>query len=127
MSVHTIEKILWEFGDDPERAQAFLKNPDRYLAQFQLTADEFGMVRKMNVKALSDYGVSPMLLMMSWPLLNGNNPLLQFDYLKRLNGGELPNNFGLAGWQFAMIRTVLWVRNAWVGLLCLLGLKKRLA
>lgn len=126
MSVYTIEKILWEFGDEPSRAKAFLKDPDGYLAQFQLAEEEFRMVRTMDVKALGAYGVSNMLLMMSWPLLNGNNPLLQFDYLRKMNSGELPNNFQLPGWQFNMIRFALWVRKAWVAALCFAGLRRSL-
>lgn len=125
MSVNTIERILWEFGDAPERAKSFLKDPDGYLSQFQLTDAEFRMVRTMDLKALAAHGVSHMLLMMAWPLLNGNNPLLQFDYLKRMNDGHLPNNFGLRGWQFNGIRLALWVRSVWIGALCLVGLKKR--
>jgi hypothetical protein len=126
MSVNTIERILWEFGDDPARAKAFLNDPDGYLAQFQLTKEEFRMVRTMDVKALDEYGVSNMLAMMAWPLLNGNNPLMQFDYLKRMNHGKLPNNFKLPGWQFNFIRFALWVRAAWVGALCFVGLRKSL-
>jgi hypothetical protein len=127
MSVNTIERLLWEFGDDPARAKAFLKDPDRYLARFQLTEQEFKMVRTMDVRALGDYGVSNMLLMMAWPLLNGNNPLMQFDYLRRMNSGKLPNNFKLPGWQFNMIRFALWMRKLWVGALSSVGLKKSLS
>jgi hypothetical protein len=126
MSVNTIERVLWEFGDDPVRAKAFLDDPDGYLAQFPLTEDEFRMVRTMDFKALDKYGVSNLLTMMVWPLLNGNNMLMQFDYLRKMNNGKLPNNFKLPGWQFNMIRVALWVRSLWVGALCFAGLKKSL-
>lgn len=126
MSVHTVERILWEFGDDSDRVKAFLNDPDGYLAQFQLTDEEYRMVRTMDVKAMDDYGVSNLLAMMAWPVLNGGSPLMQFDYLKRMNRGKLPNNFQLPGWQFNMIRTALWVRNTWVRALSLVGLKKSL-
>ena len=126
MSVNTIERILWEFGDAPERAKSFLKDPDGYLSQFQLTDAEFRMVRTMDLKALAAHGVSHMLLMMAWPLLNGNNPLMQFDYLKRMNNGKLLNNMKLPGWQFNMLRFALWVRNTWVGAPCFVGLRKSL-
>jgi hypothetical protein len=126
MSVNTIEKILWEFGDDPSRAKAFLKDPDKYLDQFQLNEEEYRMVRTMDLKAMDEYGVSNLLGMMVWPLLNGNNQLMAFDYLRRMNHGDLPNNFKLPGWQFRMIKMSLAIRNAWVGALCLVGLKKSL-
>lgn len=126
MSVNTLEKILWEFGDEPARVKEFLKDPDGYLAAFQLSEQEFKMVRTMDLKALDEYGVSNLLAMMVWPLLNGNNQLMAFDYLKKMNNGQMVNNFKLPGWQFALIRMALFVRNTWVGALCLVGLKKRL-
>jgi len=126
MSVHTIERILWEFGDEPARGKAFLEDPDGYLAPFQLTGEEFKMVRTMDVEALGDYGVSHLLTMMTWLSLHDNNGLMQFDYLRKMNRGELPNNMKLPGWQFNSIRFALWVRSKWVAALCFVGLKKSL-
>lgn len=124
MSVNTIEMILWQFGDEPQRVKMFLNNPDDYLSQYQLTDEEFKMLRKMDVKAMDEYGVSNLLSMMAWPLLNGNNQLMMFDYLRKLNNGKLPNNFKLPGWQFTGIKAALWVRNTWVRTLHHLGIKK---
>ena len=84
------------------------------------------MLRYMDVKAMDDYGVSNLLAMMAWPLVKGSNPLMVFEYLKRMNYGELPNNFQLPGWQFALIRTALFVRACWVGALGLFGVKEKL-
>lgn len=126
MSVNTIEKILWEFGDEPARVKSFLKDPDGYLQQFQLNDAEFRMVRTMDLKAFDEYGVSNLLAMMVWPLLNGNSQLMAFDYLRKMNHGELPNNFKLPDWQFRLIKVALWVRNTWVAGLCFIGLKKSL-
>jgi hypothetical protein len=117
---------LWEFGDEPARGKAFLEDPDGYLAPFQLTGEEFKMVRTMDVEALGDYGVSHLLTMMTWLSLHDNNGLMQFDYLRKMNRGELPNNMKLPGWQFNSIRFALWVRSKWVAALCFVGLKKSL-
>jgi len=126
MSVNTIERILWEFGDDPTRAKAFIKDPDGYLARFQLTEAEFRMVRTMDVKSLGEYGVSTLLMMMAWPLLHGNNELLQFDYLRQMNQGRLPNNMQLPGWQFNGLRVALWVIKAKARVLRCVGIKTSL-
>lgn len=126
MSVHTVERILWEFGDKPSRAKEFVKDPDAYLAKFPLTEKEFAMLRTMDVKALDDYKVSTLLSMMVWPLIKGSNPLMVFEYLKRMNYGDMPNNFQLPGWQFALIKGALFVRNLWVGLLRIFGVKENL-
>lgn len=126
MSVHTVERILWSFGDKPARAREFVKDPDAYLARFPLTGEEYRMLRTMDVKAMDAYGVSNLLAMMVWPLVKGSNPLMVFEYLKRMNHGQLLNNFQLPAWQFALIRAALAVRGAWVGTLRLFGVKERL-
>ena len=126
MSVNTIEKILWEFGNEPARATEFVRDPEGYLAQFQLSPAEFKMVRKMDVKALAEYGVSSLLLMMSWPLLHDNSELMQFDYLRKMNDGKLPNNMKLPSWQFNGLRVALWVIVTKAKVLSLFGVKKRL-
>jgi len=72
MSVHTIERILWEFGDEPARGKAFLEDPDGYLARFPLTEEEFRMVRTMDVRALGDHGVSHVRRKMTWVAWRGD-------------------------------------------------------
>lgn len=126
MSLNAIESIFWGFGDNPAKLKAFLKDPDGYLAQFPLTEAERKMVRTMNAKALYEHGVSTMLILPAWTAAHGGNSLMIFDYLKHLNDGKMINKMKLPGWQFNMLRAVLGVRNAWVGVLCSLGLKKRL-
>lgn len=124
MSIGTIEKILWEFGEDKSKVNAFLQDPDRYLAQHPLTEEEFRMLRKMDFIAMDAYGVSNLLTMMVWQTLNGGSELMLFDYLKRMNGGHLPNNFRIPWPGFIAIRSFIALRNSWFRLLGLLGLKK---
>lgn len=126
MSLNTIERIFWELGDDPAKVKKFLKDPDGYLSQFPLSEEERRMVRTMDVKALDAYGVSNMLTMLAFQLLNGGSPLLIFDYLKRMNDGRMINRMKIPAIPFAMLRLVLGVRNAWLGLWSSVGLRKRL-
>jgi len=126
MSVNTVERILWEFTDEAERVQAFIEAPDTYLAQYPLTEEEFKMVRTLDVAALDAYGVSNMLGLMAWNAVQGNNPVTMFDYLTRINHGKLPNHMRMPGWQFGLIRFAVSVRNAWIGVLRLFGIGKRL-
>lgn len=127
MSHNAIERIFWEFGDDRAKAEAFLADPDLYLAQFPLTEEERRMIKTMDVKALDAHGISNMLSMLAFQTLKGGSPLLMFEYLRRMNGGKWINRMRLPGWQFAMLRVVVTVQNAWTGTLSSLGLKKRLA
>ncbi len=124
MSIGTIEKILWEFGEDSAKVEAFLSDPDGYLAQHPLSEEEFSMLRRMDFVAMDAYGVSNLLTMMVWQTLNGGSELMLFDYLKRMNKGNLPNNFQIPWPGFIAIRGFVAVRNAWMRLLSLLGVKK---
>jgi len=126
MSVNTIERVLWELTDEPKKVKAFLNDPDAYLSGYQLTEAEFKMIRTMDVAAFNDYGVSNMLSLMAWSAVMGNNPVLMFDYLTRINRGTLPNHMKLPGWQFNLIRFAVSVRNAFVGMLSFFGLRKSL-
>lgn len=124
MSIGTIERILWEFGEDGAKVEAFLADPDAYLARYPLSEGEFNMVRSMDFIAMDKYGVSNLLTMMVWQTLNGGSELMLFDYLKRVNKGKLPNNFQVPWPAFYLIRSVIAVRNFWLRFLRLLGFKK---
>lgn len=126
MSVNTIERILWEFGEEPERVTDFLADPDSYLSRYQLTDEEFNMVKTLDVKAFDEYGVSNMLGLMSWSAVNGNNPFTMFDYLKRMNNDQLPNNMQLPGVLFNIMLFAVGVRRVLVKLLRLFGVRKSL-
>lgn len=89
MSLHAVEKVFWEFGHDPERIVQFRADPDGYLAEYRLEPDEREAIKRVDLKALSDRGVSTLLTMMIWPLLKGPEGM-PFDYLAHMNGGQLP-------------------------------------
>lgn len=125
MSVNTIEGILWNLGEHRDLRRAYLKDPDAYLRQFPLGEDEVRMVRMFDLQALEGAGVSNMLLMNTWNAVNGGNPLLIFEFLRKINGGTLTNQMKIRGWQFAMVRLALAVRRGWLGLLCAVGLRKK--
>ena len=126
MSINTIERILWEFGEDEKKARAFLNDPDGYLAKFPLTDNERKMVRTMDVAALEEYGLTHMLGLMSWSALYGNNPLTMLDYLKRMNRGNLPNNMQMPAPVFGIMMFAVAVRKALLRVANLFGLKKNI-
>lgn len=126
MSINTIERILWEFGDDEQKAKAFLSDPDAYLSKFPLTNDERRMVRDMDVAALEEHGLSNMLGLMSWSALYGNNPLTMLDYLKRMNHGNMSNNMQMPGPVFKIMMVAVGVRKALIRIANLFGFKKNI-
>lgn len=97
MSVHAVEKVLWEFGNKPSRIEDFRRDPDAYLASYALTASERDMIRHVDLKALAAHGVSSLLTLMVWPLLKGPQEM-PFDYLVHMNDGKLPD-MGMTGFK----------------------------
>ncbi len=89
MSINAVEKVFWEFGNDPSRIETFRADPTQYLARYNLTPAETDMIAAVDLKALADAGVSTLLTMMVWPLLNGPEGM-PFVYLEHMNGGKMP-------------------------------------
>ncbi|WP_372725370.1 hypothetical protein [Immundisolibacter sp.] len=89
MSLNAVEKVFWEFGTDPDRIAAFRADPDGYLAAYRLEPDERDMVKRVDLKALAERGVSTLLTMMVWPMLKGPEGM-PFSYLEHMNGGVMP-------------------------------------
>jgi hypothetical protein len=83
MSIHAVEKLLYEICNSGERAQQYRTGPDALLARFALTEQERRLVRELDVRGLTDYLVNPMLIMTTWNTLVGPNHI--GDYLGRLN------------------------------------------
>ena len=97
MSVNTIERIFWEFGDDQACVERYRADPDAYLASYDLEPAEREMIKTMDVKGVVDLGVSPLLTLMIWPTMEGTQEM-PFDYLIRMNGGKFPG-MGMPTWQ----------------------------
>ena len=89
MSLNAVEKVFWEFGTDPDRIAAFRADPDGYLARYRLEPDERDMIKRVDLKALAERGVSTLLTMMVWPMLKGPEGM-PFSYLEHMNGGVMP-------------------------------------
>ena len=89
MSIHAVEKVFWEFGNQPQRIETFKAEPEKYLAAYNLSPLESEMIVSVDLKALAESGVSTLLTMMVWPRLNGPEGM-PFAYLEHMNGGKLP-------------------------------------
>jgi len=86
MSVHTLEKLLWEITQHPERAADFKADPDRFLRAYALTADEIELVKNLDVRGLMARKVNPMLVMRIWSVMKGRDQTS--EYLRRLGAAE---------------------------------------
>jgi len=88
MSVNTVERILWEFGENPERIGRFQADPAEYLSSYQLSARESKALTEIDLKTLAELGVSTLLTMMVWPMIKGPEGM-PFAYLEHMSGGKL--------------------------------------
>ena len=88
MSVNTVERILWEFGEYPERLGQFQANPTEHLASYQLDDVERKALTQFDLKTLAELGVSTLLTMMVWPMIKGPEGM-PFAYLEHMSGGKI--------------------------------------
>jgi hypothetical protein len=86
MSVHTIEQVLWEVCNIPERTAQMRTNPDSIVAAKSMTAEEWRMIRDLDVRSLAAYNVNQMLIMMTWNILIGADKIP--EYVRKLNGPD---------------------------------------
>lgn len=84
MSVFGVEKALWDISRDRTYADAYRGDPATFLARYQVEPTEAAWIRAMDVRALSDRGVNPMMLMQAWNTLIGADAV--GEYLSRMNG-----------------------------------------
>ena len=83
MNTNLLEKVLWDFGNDPARIGPFLEKPDDYLAQYPLSAEEARAIKELDVRTLSDNNVNVLLTMMTFIMMKG--PQAMPEYIQRMN------------------------------------------
>lgn len=83
MSVHTVEQLLWEVCNIPERTAQMRTQPESIVRGSNMTAEEWRMVRELDVRALAGHHVNQMLIMMTWNILVGADKIP--EYLGQLN------------------------------------------
>jgi hypothetical protein len=83
MSTYVIEKVLWDFGNQPDRIARFKADPDRYLAEYDLTPDEMNLIKQVDVRGMYDRNVHPLLSLLHFILMNG--PSAQPEYARLMN------------------------------------------
>ncbi|MGX7677584.1 aromatic ring-opening dioxygenase subunit LigA [Jatrophihabitans sp. DSM 45814] len=62
MSLHAVERLLYELNRDPAKVAEFRSQPTEILGRFDLTEDERGWLQERDILALYRYGVHPLLL-----------------------------------------------------------------
>lgn len=84
MSIHTLEKVLWDLHADPEKLNFYKRNPEEFLDAYPLNDEERGLLIEQHVRKMADRGVSQMLLFVNWQAVNGGEASIP-EYMKRMN------------------------------------------
>jgi hypothetical protein len=62
MSLHSVERLLYDLNRDPAKVTAFQSRPAAVLAGYELTEDEARWLAERDILALYRHGVHPLLL-----------------------------------------------------------------
>lgn len=62
MSLHSVERLLYDLNRNPAKVAAFQDTPDAVLADYDLTTEEAAWLRDRDILALYRHGVHPLLL-----------------------------------------------------------------
>ena len=84
MSHYTTERALWDITSGPAQIQAFIADPNGFLARYPLSHEERSMILEKDVKGLEAIGTSSMLVMLFWTATNGGFATLG-EYLGKMN------------------------------------------
>lgn len=83
MSIHAIEKALWQASMDPEDAGRFRDSAESYLEDFRLEERERALITAWDIRGLVDMGVHPMVVMMANAAIYG--PDAAMTYVEKVN------------------------------------------
>lgn len=82
MSVHMVEKALFEIAADPQRTAQYRNNPDEFLRAYVLEDDEVQMIKKLDVREMIRRSLNPMLTMRAFSAIEGRERMP--EYMRRV-------------------------------------------
>ena len=62
MSIYQVQKLIQSVNRDPQARERFFENRDEFVKEFELTDEEGLAVSNLNLLALYEMGVHPLLL-----------------------------------------------------------------
>lgn len=84
MSRNVLEKVLYDLSTSGANKKAFAEAPEKFLARYQLSEDERGLIQNYDVRALADLGVNTMLTWGFWLQSGRRNG----EYMKAMKAGK---------------------------------------
>lgn len=71
MSINAMEKVLWQVYTNHAETQRYNQDPQAYLQDYKLEANEREMLLSYDVMAMIDHGVNPMIVLMGFQTIIG--------------------------------------------------------
>lgn len=82
MSIHAIERALFEIAASPVSIARYKEDPDATLGSYRLTEEEISLVKEMDVREIVRRGLNPMLAMRSFNAIMGRTQI--GEYFRRM-------------------------------------------
>lgn len=86
MSLHGVEKALYDLNVDRCAREAFTERPTRFAGRYRLTEDELALLTGRDVRGLASLGANPMLVWGFWLMLAPGEERGTPGYLARMRG-----------------------------------------
>ncbi|NIW23633.1 MAG: hypothetical protein GWN29_03240 [Gammaproteobacteria bacterium] len=84
MSIYQVQKLIQSVNRDPQARERFFENKDEFVEEFGLTDEEGLAVSKLDMYALYEMGVHPLLLR-PFTIIHG---VSEPDYLHAIRKGD---------------------------------------
>ena len=84
MSIYQVQKLIQSVNRDPQARERFFENRDEFVKEFELTDEEGLAVSNLNMLALYEMGVHPLLLR-PFTIIHG---VSEPDYLNAIRKGD---------------------------------------
>lgn len=82
MSIHTVERALFDIASSPQIAAAYKADPQQFLSAYPLTPEEVTMILELNVAEMVRRQLNPMLAMRAFNTIEGRERMP--EYIRRL-------------------------------------------
>jgi hypothetical protein len=83
VSIHTVERALFDIASSPARAAEYKADREKFLGAYPLQPDELQMVLELDVREMHTRGANPMLVMRAFSSIEGRERVP--EYMRRLN------------------------------------------
>lgn len=87
MSIHALEQALFDIAAGPTKTAAYRADPEGFLAGYRLEAEEIRMILGMDVRAMIERSINPMLAMRAFTAVEGRQNL--GEYMRRIQAAKL--------------------------------------